>query len=345
MKYNYDDIIDTVNFEEKIREYKIIFRDLMNACSDILVGKPIEESCRDNNVNEDKFEEFILSSVLVGDYRSTGYYQSKNSFLSYNSYNKYYMDLYDSYSWQQKLWVDLTCNLCLNDMPVSVDSDIVKILDVTLEPEEREIIESIYKDGKSLKDVGVEHHKSINRLRTTLAKCLSKLRRNRGILEHGTKHVEYDYSLGDKLRKEEEELSSLKSAYYDLMKCMKNEETDTILKMEESIREYKKKYSINTEEKAEYIFNDVDIPATTTNLDELGSYLSLRLYNTLKRFGITDLREMNGMSIKKIKEIRNMGLKSFLELLPYLQKFNIKIADNDGTPLDYEASIVAFKTK
>lgn len=344
MKYNYDDVIDTDNFAEKIHEYKIIFRDLMNACSDILAGKSIEEACHDNNVNEDKFEEFILSTFLVGDDRNNGYYQSKNSFLSYNEYNMYYMDLYDSYSWQQKLWVDLTCNLCLNDMPVSVDSDIVKILDVSLEPEEREIIESIYKDGKSLKDISAEHHKSIDRLRTTLAKSLSKLRRNRGILEHGTKHVEQDYSLGEKIRKEDAELSLLRSEYHDLMKLMKNKETETILKMEESIKEYKKKYSINTKEKSEYIFNDVDILATSTNLDKLRPYISVRLYNNLKRFHITDLKEMDGMSIEKIKKGRNMGIKSFMELLPYLQKFNIKIVDKYGNPSKYESLPNAFRT-
>ena len=75
------------------------------------------------------------------------------------------------------------------------------------------------------------------------------------------------------------------------------------------------------EEKREQILTDLGEQIRETSLDKLN--LSVRTYNCLKRAGYTTLGDLAVTDPKKIKDVRDLGAKSFAELQEILQGYGI----------------------
>lgn len=56
--------------------------------------------------------------------------------------------------------------------------------------------------------------------------------------------------------------------------------------------------------------------------------LSNRTYNAIKRKGIATVEELSQMTEGEIKSIRNLGFKSYLELINALESYGYQISSN-----------------
>lgn len=56
--------------------------------------------------------------------------------------------------------------------------------------------------------------------------------------------------------------------------------------------------------------------------------LSVRTYNALKRAGIVKVRDFTRLTHRKLREVRNLGEKSYNEVLQKLKELDVNLADD-----------------
>ena len=77
------------------------------------------------------------------------------------------------------------------------------------------------------------------------------------------------------------------------------------------------------------IIDDENIAAKNTTIDEIFEKLSVRSYNVLKRSGIETLGDICKLSRTEFANLRNLGRKSYEEIVKILEEYDLEFRDDD----------------
>lgn len=160
---------------------------------------------------------------------------------------------------------------------------------------EQKVLELRYKHYLTLEQCGYHFNVTRERIRQVEAKALRKLRS-----PYRSKHWILDTM--DKARETQEKLSRLELENIRLKNYIESHLTDAI-------------FPCDNEQKEDSV-SDISID----NLE-----LSVRSFNCLRRAGINTLGDLDGFTVEKLMEIRNLGRKSVEEVITRLKEYGIEI--------------------
>lgn len=175
-----------------------------------------------------------------------------------------------------------------------------KDLKIILKPREVAILEYRFRDGKTLEEICKDYGLSRNRIRQIEAKGLRRLR------AYVKKYKMVPVSLVNEEKRKNQDLKRENSKLRRLLSNTPNADSiDNLLKDEHSI---------------------LEIP-----IDELN--LSVRSYNCLRRSSYVVKRNMESlcdicnMTTEDLKKVRNLGKKSYQEIIDTVHSYGLKMAD------------------
>lgn len=225
------------------------------------------------------------------------------------------IDLHHMLSGYERLYVYIFGIKNLVELPLDCDETFEHVLK-TLKPRERKVIEERWCGGRTLDQVGDKFYLTRTRIGQIEAKALRKLRQPQRakILRYGlTKYNEFQ-----KMRE-----------YYS-----KDFVSDYVTKLEQEAQD-KVEYN---DIKALYDLRD-DINNYISKLEEKGvgdprhemtikeMDLSVRTYNCLRKAGYVYVKDLNGKTYGELMKIRNLGRKSFEEILSKCSELGVNISD------------------
>lgn len=202
------------------------------------------------------------------------------------------------YSWPENLLCDIPMRI-LDKPDEETMKSINYLLGNCLDDEQRKVILKHYKDGLSISQIASEENCSEDRISFLIESALDELD-----LPEREKMIRAGYERY--------------MHFHDIKKKVEKEEKELIDK------------ELNIIEKQNYIRENHRMPRENPEkltLDDLN--LSVRAYNCLKRAGIDTLAELMTMKDYEIREIRNMGKKSYYEVMSVIYDYRRRIYNQE----------------
>lgn len=278
------------------------FSDLTAMTSEILRGVPIAEACRKHNVTMQSYRN-ILGREHLG--WPTHTFSAK--------------EFREMLSWQERLWLDVMGETDPTLIPYDIDSTVNYILHETgLTKREIGILCVRYKEGLNLEDTAKIFGVTRERIRQIEHKALRKLRhpKRARLLKYG---LEARKALDTLRETREKRVTSqyVKDIYKQVMDAVDENDINALKNIQSQISTY---LAVNRElTKQEELEN--------ISLDELE--LSVRSYNCLKRRGIHNLYELSQLTPDDLMHTRNLGRRSYEEVVERAAKFGIIFRDEE----------------
>lgn len=180
------------------------------------------------------------------------------------------------------------------EMPIDWQESLKCVLE-TLTPREGDVIVKRFEHYWTLRDCATAHNVTHERIRQIEGKALRKLRRStsKKILEFGLAKTQLEAEAHAKAVEKYKE---------SVEKSIQEEIQAKLDKMQAN--------------------NDI-VP--NMNIDEIG--LSVRAYNALKRVNINTLREATLLTASDLARIRNVGIRTALEIIKKCKEYGVPIQD------------------
>ena len=181
--------------------------------------------------------------------------------------------------------LDRTPSSC-GKIPDDVTATMETLISECMTDEEKTIIDLLYKDCETYEEVSETIGKTIERVRQKRAKIFKKLRsrNHRCYMIYGDYYWVNEHELREKV---------INDVYYDKL-------TKELARLEDLIS-YRRA-----------VLSGVPVAVKGLRLEDLN--LSVRAYNALFRAGCRSLGEVAAMTESQCMQIRNLGLKAFLEV-------------------------------
>ena len=289
--YDYDRLIG------KVIDYEGALKFIQN-------GVPVSDACERLNIDVNEFRRFISTERLDFKYDSVSkLINSTNEMLGY-----------------ERLYLSIIGKKItkISEIPYDVDKGFINAMR-TLTERERIILKEYYIGCRILNQIAARHKVTIERVRQIKARAERKLRQPHRyrMWVHGWHYYIYTQNL----RKQED-------------KVICSEET---IKFENHVRDLVE----SKDREALYeIYNDLkhllddgyfeDEVKNETKYDTsiIELELSVRSYNCLYRANIKTYGDLNGMTYSKLMKIRNLGRKSFNEIIEKAKVNGIEIVND-----------------
>lgn len=268
-----------------------------NAIIDILIhNKPRTKACSEQGIDKADLAKFI----------ETLRFDIVSRRIPKNEIDQIHM-----LSGWEKLYVQMSGVKDLKEIPVDCDETFEYVIK-TLPKREQLVLKERYIGCLILDDVAAHFNITRERVRQIEAKAIRRLR-----TPNRWKYIKYG-----------------KTAYENFIK-MREKAIE-----EASVSEYVSKI----EAAAQNMVDHNDIEALKVLRTEIDNYihkenplndegievldLSVRSYNCLKRANITNLKDLSRITYSQLMKIRNLGRKSFYEILDKCTPFGINIVDD-----------------
>jgi len=182
----------------------------------------------------------------------------------------------------------------------------------TLNPREADILEKRFKDKMTLREIGIAHNLSNERVRQILAKALRKTR-------HPEKRRMFQAVSLEECEEQKKKYNKLYAAHEQLAIEYKK----LFLEIEKKCKELNENYKSFIDEKnilKEIPFGEA-ISLLSLPIEDLD--LSTRSYNCLKRAGKNTVKDLAEMSRNDFFQIKNFGRRSTEEIIQRLKEIGI----------------------
>lgn len=258
----------------------------------------IKEACRLNGISYNIFRRVVFNTdweVKDEDKRE--------------DFKKHFENVIPLYHWTEILFCDVmglprTPN-SVEKMPPDVRETMEKAVGTLTEREER-IVRLIYEECLNKEEVAEVIGRTPERVRQIMAKAMRKLK-------HPSRHGYIVFGDGYYCKK--------RGAYDEVYKSKIIEaRTHEIAKLDLVI-ENKKKKIIDSNSTPRGFFGNDEI----TELD-----LSVRSFNCLWRAGIHTIEDLCGLTEEQLFHIKNLGRKSFDEILDKMKSYGLKLSDSES---------------
>ncbi len=288
---------------------------------EILNGRSVSASCKDNNINLNQFIKFI--SKDKSSYQGKNISDDVKTRESRESIGKIIL------SWQERLYADIFATKDFSDIPCDAAESISYVLQF-LTKNQIKIILMKYKEELSNTEIAERLGTTTDRVKISYIKAIRRLRRpdSTKILYGGPEY--YKQSL--KYRKTM--THNLHSSYIDNMKksteqAIRNNDMTELLKLRsmidsrisEAMGEIPEDYMTKKCKELE-----AKIPLRNVPINVVG--FSARTHNVLMRNNITTLDVLDGTDTEKLSHLRGMGTRSLEEVVSKSSEYGYKIVCN-----------------
>ena len=222
------------------------------------------------------------------------------------SFREKFKDAIPTRNWAEDLFCDVmglerapsSCGKIPEDITVTME----RLIDECMSDDEKVIINLLYKDRDTLEETAETLGKSVERIRQKRSRIFKKLRsRNHECyMVYGDNYWFNEHNLRERV---------LNDVYTEKL-------TKELARLDDLIS-YRKA-----------VLKGVPIPVKERTLDELN--LSVRAYNCLYRAGCRTLGEVAQMTEGQCMQIRNLGLKAFLEIKEVLKANGYKFRKEES---------------
>jgi len=215
-----------------------------------------------------------------------------------------------SSEWFENIY-DAECHI-LHDADIVLPADFAGSLEYvlyTLSDREREIICCRYKEGLTLEETGKRFDLTRERIRQIEAKALRKLK-------HPTRQQYLQKGVIGLM----EELSEAKA-----LKLIESEKAKIYLEGFDACRKELEDKLNSTNENSDSSASAVHLIVASDPIEVLD--LSVRSYNALKRAKVDTIGQIAGLSVNRLKRIRNIGASSVCEILKKMNLAGYKLSD------------------
>lgn len=266
---------------EKLDDMIDFFSKIITALT-IIRDKDVSETqvLKDLGINKNTFRRVVYDMN----------WEDKNKSDGAEALRDKYKDAIPTRNWAEDLFCDVmgldrTPSSC-GKIPDDVTATMETLISECMTDEEKTIIDLLYKDCETYEEVSETIGKTIERVRQKRAKIFKKLRsrNHRCYMIYGDYYWVNEHELREKV---------INDVYYDKL-------TKELARLEDLIS-YRRA-----------VLSGVPVAVKGLRLEDLN--LSVRAYNALFRAGCRSLGEVAAMTESQCMQIRNLGLKAFLEV-------------------------------